>query len=149
MIKVQAVQELEKCQGVLVVVQLLALARPMSLQMQAAAILQASTFSPLPYCFLKRFRGFGVLTSSALCIASNVLKVLKYFDSKGNSDLLPCLIGFVVHTNQAWHRWKTICRTTHMSAQAPSFRWTIVHLSILMYSKRSVASVAPYDPCAC
>lgn len=103
MIKVQAVQELEKCQGVLVVVQLLALARPMALQMQAAAILQASTFSPLPYCFLKRFRGFGVLTSSALCIASNVLKVLKYFDSKGNSDLLPCLIGMLPLCTQTKH----------------------------------------------
>ena len=54
-IRLQAVEQLAKCQGVPVVVQLLALARPMALQEQAAAILQVILSKP-SYCIVKRYR---------------------------------------------------------------------------------------------
>lgn len=140
-IKVQAVQELVKCQGVLVVVQLLALARPMALQMQAAEILQASTFSSLPYCFLERSRGICVLAWSGLRVECAEKIRLETVLMHRLSWLANCRCAHKSSMGTIGDN----CRTTHMSAHASSFRKMIVQLSILMYSNNSVA----YALCAC
>ena len=68
-IRLQAVGQLAKCQGVPVVVQLLALARPMALQEQAAAILQA-TFSSPSYCIVNAIVKLTGCQFCGFCISS-------------------------------------------------------------------------------